>query len=81
MRKQLTPKMLILALLLVGAIGGGHNIVAAEKNPTPARPTPPSMTKEELQTFLARPLIARLATVRPTAVRSLFPCGSSTKMG
>jgi PPOX class probable F420-dependent enzyme len=75
MRKQLTPKIIVLALLLVGVLGSDRSIGAAEKKPTPAptRPAPPSMTKEEMQTFLARPIIARLATVRPNGSPQLVP--------
>src|SRR5262249_47921982 len=75
MKKQLALKMIVLVLSLTGAIGNGQSIGAAEKKPTSsaARPTPPAMTKEELQTFLARPLIARLATVRPNGSPQLVP--------
>jgi hypothetical protein len=37
MRKQLTPKVLILALLLVGAIGGGHNAVVIDEMVAPLK--------------------------------------------
>jgi len=75
MKKQLAPKMIILALSLAGVIGSGQSSDAAEKKPAPApaRPAPPSMTKEELQTFLARPLVARLATVRPNGTPQIVP--------
>src|SRR6266446_4723867 len=75
MRKQLAVKMIVLTLSLVGAIGNGQSIGAAEKKPTPspASPAPPPMTKEELQAFLARPIIARLATVRPNSTPQIVP--------
>ena len=75
MRKPLTPKIVVLALLLAGALGSGSSVGAAEKKATaaPARPAPPSMTKEEMQVFLARPIIARLATVRPNGSPQLVP--------
>lgn len=75
MRKQLALKMIVLTLSLVGAIGNGQSIGAAEKKPTPspARPAPPAMTKEEMQAFLARPIIARLATVRPNSTPQIVP--------
>jgi PPOX class probable F420-dependent enzyme len=75
MRKQFASKIIILVLSLVGAVVGGQSIGAAEKKPTPApaRPAPPPMTKEEMQAFLARPIIARLATVRPNNTPQIVP--------
>jgi PPOX class probable F420-dependent enzyme len=75
MKKQRALKMIVLALSLAGAIGNDQRIGAAEKKPTPsaARPTPPSMTKEEMQAFLARPLVARLATVRANGTPQIVP--------
>ncbi|HXG20965.1 MAG TPA: hypothetical protein VNN62_18045, partial [Methylomirabilota bacterium] len=43
----------------------GQAAAWAEQQQTQARPAPPSMSKEEVTKFLARPIIARLATVRP----------------
>jgi PPOX class probable F420-dependent enzyme len=75
MRKQLAPKIIVLTLLVVGAIGNGQSVEAAEKKPMPptSRPAPPSMTKEEMQAFLARPLVARLATVRTNGSPQIVP--------
>ena len=75
MRKPLTPKIVGLALLLVGALGSGSSVGAVEKKAAavPTRPAPPAMTKEEIQAFLARPIIARLATVRPNGSPQLVP--------
>jgi len=75
MRKQRALKMIALVLLLAEAIGHGQSIGAAESKPTPStsRPAPPAMTKKEMQAFLARPLIARLAVVRPNGTPQIVP--------
>jgi nitroimidazol reductase NimA-like FMN-containing flavoprotein (pyridoxamine 5'-phosphate oxidase superfamily) len=57
--------------LLTLAIGASPTW--AENQPAPARPTPPPMTKEELSTFLARPILARLATVRANGTPQIVP--------
>jgi len=41
--------------------------------PSPTRPAPPSMTKEEMQKFLAEPLVAQLATVRANGSPQIVP--------
>lgn len=41
--------------------------------PSPARPAPPPMTKEEMQKFLAEPLVAQLATVRVNGSPQIVP--------
>jgi PPOX class probable F420-dependent enzyme len=50
----------------------GVSLVHADQKPA-ARPKPPAMSKEELNAFLARPLIARIATVRPNGSPQLVP--------
>ncbi len=51
----------------------GQAAAWAEQQQTQARPAPPSMSKEEVTKFLARPIIARLATVRPNGTPQVVP--------
>jgi PPOX class probable F420-dependent enzyme len=51
----------------------GVSTVQAEQKPAAARPAPPAMSKDEMNAFLARPLIARIATVRPNGSPQLVP--------
>jgi len=47
---------------------------AAAAKPTPAaHPTPPPMTQAEIDAFLARPLVARIATVRKNGTPQVVP--------
>lgn len=48
------------------------NLAQAEQKPA-ARPSPPAMSKEEMSAFLARPLIARIATVRANGSPQIVP--------
>lgn len=45
----------------------------AEQKLAATRPAPPAMSQEELNTFLARPLIARIATVRANGSPQIAP--------
>jgi PPOX class probable F420-dependent enzyme len=61
-------------LLFLGAILlGGSGALQAEEKPAMPRPAPPSMSNEELKAFLARPIIARIATVRANGSPQLAP--------
>jgi PPOX class probable F420-dependent enzyme len=51
----------------------GISAVHAEQKPAAARPSPPPMSKEEMNAFLARPIIARIATVRANGSPQLAP--------
>ena len=75
MSRSLTLRVMVVAFSLVGVVSHSRGTGAAEKKPAPApaRPAPPPMTKEELQAFLARPLVARLATVRPNGTPQIVP--------
>jgi hypothetical protein len=48
----------------VSVLFGDPGALQAEQKPAAPQPAPPSMSTEELDAFLARPIIARLATVR-----------------
>ena len=60
-------------LFFTGAVllGGSGALRAEEKQATPQ--PPPSMSQEELKAFLARPIIARIATVRANGSPQLAP--------
>jgi len=50
--------------------------LATAQTPQPTavgHPTPPPMTREAMLAFLARPLVAHLATVRPNGAPQIFP--------
>ncbi|MGE0680891.1 MAG: pyridoxamine 5'-phosphate oxidase family protein [Candidatus Binatia bacterium] len=52
---------------------GGPRALQAEQKPATPQPAPPSMSTEELNAFLARPIIARIATVRANGSPQLAP--------
>jgi PPOX class probable F420-dependent enzyme len=52
---------------------GGVHFAQAEQKPTAARPSPPAMSKDEMSAFLARPIIARIATVRANGSPQIVP--------
>ena len=58
--------------LCVMLLSGRGALQAEEKSATP-QPAPPSMSTEELNAFLARPIIARIATVRANGSPQLAP--------
>jgi PPOX class probable F420-dependent enzyme len=61
-------------LLFLGAILlGGPGALQAEQKPATPQSAPPSMSTEELNAFLARPIIARIATVRANGSPQLAP--------
>jgi len=60
-------------LFTLTALFLGYGIVRADQQPAIPRPTPPSMSAEDLKAFLARPIIARLATVRANGSPQLAP--------
>lgn len=63
-----------ITVLFLGAmlLGVPQALQAEEKAATP-RPTPPSMSQKELNEFLARPILARIATVRANGSPQLVP--------
>jgi PPOX class probable F420-dependent enzyme len=61
-------------LLFLGAILlSGPGAPQAEQKPATPQPAPPSMTTEEPNAFLVRPIIARIATVRANGSPQLAP--------
>ncbi len=62
-----TASIFTLIMLLSGV-----SLARAEQKPA-ARPSPPAMSKEEMSAFLARPLIARIATVRANGSPQVVP--------
>ncbi len=75
MERYLRLALMAVCIVLVGAVDNRQLARAAEgKQPSPAAsPAPPAMTKEDMQAFLARPLIARLATVRANDTPQVVP--------
>ena len=75
MVRRIALVLMGLGIAVIGVIGGGQIIEAEESKQAASAPppAPPAMTKEELQAFLARPLIARLATVRPNHSPQIVP--------
>jgi len=51
----------------------GVSAVQAEQKSAVARPAPPAMSKEDMNAFLARPIIARIATVRANGSPQIVP--------
>ena len=64
-----------------GARHGYGMVRADQRNPRPRDPRRRLCPQEELKAFLARPLIARLATVRANRSPQLTPMRFSTKTG
>jgi PPOX class probable F420-dependent enzyme len=71
MRGRLFRRTAYISTLTALLIGGGA--ARAEQKPAAARPAPPTMSKEEMNAFLARPIIARIATVRANGSPQLAP--------
>src|SRR5262245_30901068 len=63
----------IVFLFLSVVLCNGPGVLRAEEKPATPQPAPPSMSKEELNAFLARPIIARIATVRENETPQLAP--------
>ena len=61
--------------LIGGGLAGTSIVIAAEHEKETAAPrsAPPSMTDEEIQAFLAQPLVASLAVVRDNNTPQLTP--------
>lgn len=61
--------------LIVGGLAGTSIAIAAEdeKETTAPRSAPPAMSAEEIQAFLAQPLVASLAVVRANNTPQLTP--------
>ena len=70
---QSNQRNLMIAGMILFTLALGSSAGWAEKKPAQARPTPPPMAKDEINTFLARPLIARLATVRANGTPQIVP--------
>lgn len=70
-----TVYLVYLISFIVAGFAGTPIVIAAEseKETAAARPGPPSMTAEEIQTFLAQPLVASLAVVRANKTPQLTP--------
>lgn len=63
----------VLGAFLLG-VAATVPVAAQTTAPTAAaQPTPPAMTPAEMHAFLTRPLVARLATVRPNGAPQVFP--------
>jgi len=60
-------------LFTVAVLQTGPGTLQAEEKQATPRPAPPSMSQEELKAFLARPIIARIATVRANGSPQLAP--------
>lgn len=60
-------------LCLCVLLFGGPVALTAEEKPATPQPAPPSMSTEELNAFLARPIVARIATVRANGSPQLAP--------
>jgi len=75
MNRQMILGLTTLCLVVAGTRGDWQIAGAAKGKPAPSasRPAPPPMTKEEMQAFLARPIIARLATVRANGTPQIVP--------
>jgi len=74
MNMQKTCSVVALCFFLSIAVWGSMTGAAeTTQAPSPARPIPPSMTKEEMQKFLAQPLVAQLATVRANGSPQVVP--------
>ena len=64
----------ILGLAAVAILGSVLRSAADTHTPAAtAHPTPPPMTKEEIDAFLAQPLVARIATVRQNGTPQVVP--------
>src|SRR5215471_4672445 len=72
MRQDKFRKLAIFGMTVL-TLAAGPSSTWAEKKPAEARPKPPPMAKEEVSAFLARPLIARLATVRANGTPQIVP--------
>ena len=75
MKRHMRLALRAVCIVLVGAVGNRQLARAAESKQAPpaASPAPPAMTKEDMQAFLARPLVARLATVRANDTPQVVP--------
>ena len=71
--KQGNQRNLVIIGMTLFTLAIGSSWGWAEKKPSQARSTPPPMAKEEVSAFLARPLIARLATVRANGTPQIVP--------
>jgi PPOX class probable F420-dependent enzyme len=60
-------------LFLFTVLFSGPGVLRAEEKPATPQAAPPSMSTEELNAFLARPIIARIATVRANGSPQLAP--------
>ncbi len=72
MVKRLMRQLTVLCVVTTGLLAGAH-IACAEKATPAAHPPPPPMTAEEMRAFLARPLVAHLATVRANGSPQVVP--------
>jgi len=63
----------IVSFCLGSVLLGGSGTLQAQEKSTMPRPAPPSMSNDEIKTFLARPIIARIATVRANGSPQLAP--------
>jgi PPOX class probable F420-dependent enzyme len=70
--KRLTIAALSICVLRLTGVLPAVPAVRAQTPPA-LQPTPPAMSAAELRAFLARPLVARLATVRPNGAPQIFP--------
>ncbi|HEX7409164.1 MAG TPA: TIGR03618 family F420-dependent PPOX class oxidoreductase [Candidatus Binatia bacterium] len=71
MLRRLNPELTAVAFGLAAILAG--SAVAEQKPAAAAHPTPPSMSKAEIDAFLARPLVARIATVRKNGTPQVVP--------
>ena len=75
MRKAVTAisTLAIAAMALMLSVSLPARAAARETARRASAAGPPSMTKPEMDAFLARPLVARLATVRPNGTPQVVP--------
>lgn len=71
---MMTRLLSALGVAMLIMLGGAQLGQATEATPAPVEhPTPPPMSKAEIDAFLAQPLVARIATVRKNGTPQVVP--------
>jgi PPOX class probable F420-dependent enzyme len=75
MIRRPTAHLIVLGLVAGATHGNATTAMAAEpaRATAAAHPTPPPMTKAEIDAFLSQPLVARIATVRKNGTPQVVP--------
>ena len=75
MIRRPTAQLIVLCLVAGATHVNATTAMAADhaRATAAAHPTPPPMTKAEIDAFLAQPLVARIATVRKNGTRQVVP--------